>query len=242
MKYLIPSGLFAKDAHPTLLKNEIYRPKEGTLDRKYLVIYIKNNFPLYPGYYTSAPRFQDHLYKALFAYSTPIEKNWEPLSHALTFQNRSDFVKNINEPISQADFRIFINILVAISERPDARRFCDFLLQFHDEQKNEQLQPKEDESNTTETFRSMGYRKASVADVAVSRGSGNIIINFLPLSQAHAIRMAVSLCLVKFNPSWHTTLDKGVNYQLTSAKYLEMDYRIVERKKYARHKARKRYT
>jgi small subunit ribosomal protein S9 len=116
-----------------------------------------------------------------------------------------------------------------------------------------------------------GRRKTSVARVWVKPGSGNIVINKLPLSdyfrrqtlvlivkqpleslsksdaydifvtvdgggwsgQAGAVRLGIARCL--------TQIDEKNRKPLRAEGFLTRDARGVERKKYGRKKARKRY-
>ncbi len=121
------------------------------------------------------------------------------------------------------------------------------------------------------TFAATGRRKESVARVQMTPGKGTFEINGLPIAdylqrealvtratqplmvtetmgrlditvaasgggksgQAGAIRLAVSRALAKLNPDYHKPLkDEGM---------LTRDPREVERKKYGRPKARKRF-
>jgi small subunit ribosomal protein S9 len=116
-----------------------------------------------------------------------------------------------------------------------------------------------------------GRRKESVARVRIAPGTGNITVNGRPLDeyfgretskmilveplklvdqmgkldvvvnanggglsgQAGAIRHGISRALVTFNPEWRPVLKK--------AGFLTRDARAVERKKYGRPGARKRF-
>ncbi len=120
-------------------------------------------------------------------------------------------------------------------------------------------------------FAATGRRKESVARVSLISGKGNITINGKQMSdylkreslvehikepllltdtygrldlecksagggltgQAGAIRLAISRALVVFNPDYRITLRKSG--------FLTRDPRAVERKKYGRPKARKRF-
>ena len=120
-----------------------------------------------------------------------------------------------------------------------------------------------------EMINAIGRRKASVARVYLTKGDGKVTVNgkdykeYFPQQhvqanitdpfstvaveniydvkvnvdgggfkgQSEAIRMAIARALVKLNEDFRSPLK--------SKKYLRRDARIVERKKYGRHKARK---
>jgi small subunit ribosomal protein S9 len=123
----------------------------------------------------------------------------------------------------------------------------------------------------SEQINALGRRKAAVARVYVKKGEGNITVNgrdyreYFPQmhvqfnvtdpfvtvgaegtydvnvnvkgggfrGQAEAVRMGISRALCKLNADWRTPLKQK--------KYLMRDSRMVERKKYGRPKARKRF-
>ena len=123
----------------------------------------------------------------------------------------------------------------------------------------------------TTQFNAVGRRKTSVARVYLRPGSGKVVVNkrdlatYFPLAvkqaavvapfsatetqgqfdvlvnthgggitgQAEAIRLGISRALLKFN--------EELRKPLRDAGYLTRDPRMVERKKYGRPKARKRF-
>jgi small subunit ribosomal protein S9 len=123
----------------------------------------------------------------------------------------------------------------------------------------------------SEQINALGRRKAAVARVYVKKGEGNITVNgrdyreYFPQmhvqfnvtdpfvtvgaegtydvyinvkgggfrGQAEAVRMGISRALCKLNADWRSPLKQK--------KYLMRDSRMVERKKYGRPKARKRF-
>ncbi|KII65690.1 30S ribosomal protein S9 [Thelohanellus kitauei] len=158
---------------------------------------------------------------------------------------------------------------MAIHYRPDSSRFIDHLNQYRSRVKNVKNDSKE--KTQADEYRALGKRKTSIADVVIKRGTGKITVNgrdyseYFPCQlmresvlapfyeiedtnfdvdanviggglsgQAGAIRNAVSICLRDFDPKLSQTLEKP--------SYCIKDYRVVERKKYGRHKARKRHT
>ncbi|MCS6794472.1 MAG: 30S ribosomal protein S9 [Raineya sp.] len=122
-----------------------------------------------------------------------------------------------------------------------------------------------------EVINTIGRRKTAVARIYMKSGNGNITVNgrdykdyFLtevlqtiihqPLAlvgelgkfdikanldgggisgQAEALRLAIARALVEYNPEYRTALKKEG--------YLTRDPRMVERKKYGRRKARRRF-
>ena len=100
-----------------------------------------------------------------------------------------------------------------------------------------------------EVINAIGRRKAAIARVFVTPGTGKIVINnreftnYVPSTilqygggfkgQAEALRLAIARALVKMNPE-----DKSA---LKSAGFMTRDAREVERKKPGQPKARKRF-
>ena len=127
------------------------------------------------------------------------------------------------------------------------------------------------EKTTVEQWAATGRRKEAVCRVNLRAGKGDIIVNGRPKNeyfgrevlvqhlmqplqavemtdrfdmdasvkgggasgQAGALRLAIARALVRFNPELRDLLKKGG--------YLTVDARKVERKKYGRPKARKRF-
>jgi len=104
-----------------------------------------------------------------------------------------------------------------------------------------------------EQINAIGRRKAAVARVYLSKGSGTITVNgktykeyfphihmhrniedpFATVGVEEAYGMAISRALVKLNEEFRSPLK--------SKKYLTRDSRAVERKKYGKPKARKSF-
>ena len=85
-----------------------------------------------------------------------------------------------------------------------------------------------------------GRRKSSVARVYLRPGTGNILVNKVPLTQyfglsgqAGAIKHGISRALLEVN--------EELRPQLKKEGFLTRDARAVERKKYGRPGARKSY-
>lgn len=127
------------------------------------------------------------------------------------------------------------------------------------------------EKTTVEQFGATGRRKEAVCRVSLRVGKGDIVVNGRPKEeyfcrevlvqhamqplqavemadrfdidasvkgggasgQAGALRLAIARALIRFNPELRDLLKKGG--------YLTVDAREVERKKYGRPKARKRF-
>jgi len=127
------------------------------------------------------------------------------------------------------------------------------------------------EKMTVEQYGATGRRKEAVCHVNLKAGKGNIVVNGRPKEkyfsrdvlvqhimqplqavemaerfdidasikgggasgQAGALRLAIARALIRFNPELRDPLKKGG--------YLTVDARQVERKKYGRPKARKRF-
>ena len=293
LRYLLPTKLFAKDARP-LMKHpsELFPESKSVLS--------EDGRPIHPAFYTGATAFHDLIYE-IFQYSGRTEQpeqaeSVEAASEKGNVESEESTNKDANMEIAQqgrkrwlhqnelqvvlkeeltlSDYEVIIHRLKKLaSEKKDENSddIREFLERFQTLVEHEGSQFTVEELDENGRAHGKGYRKRSMAEVWISNGSGEIVINDIPIieyfrKQEDRNQVWYPLitldCMGRFDVECNvigggttgqagairlaisralTSMSPDFLPQLRTAGLLTRDSRLVERKKPGQKKARKKF-
>jgi len=191
IEYLLPSHLTAKDARPQMKHPyDLFPQNKG-------VRLGDDGRPSHPAYYTKKPKFQDLTFQ-IWTHLERLDEEARSDPHSPRLTNEKDLDKFkweskdgmeriLSEELREDDYSsLLFRFNKIATHRLLDEDALDFLKQYTLKEKvrsEKSLLKGVRVCNVKQVAQTLGYRKSAIADVTVSRGSGCIRINNIPLHQ-----------------------------------------------------------
>ncbi|XP_028409839.1 28S ribosomal protein S9, mitochondrial-like [Dendronephthya gigantea] len=292
LRYLLPTKLFAKDARPMMKHpSELFPESKSTLS--------SDGRPIHLAFYTGATAFHDLIYD-IFRYQRLSAQNQKSIETQfmetqtdekdeniefgeqdkakvvkqgkMRWLNENEFQAVLKEELKLKDYEVLIHRLKKLaSEGDSSEEIKAFLQRFQTPVKHEASQFTVKQLDENGTAHGKGYRKRAMAEVWISSGTGEIVVNDTPLieyfckqeDRNQVSHPLITLdCMGKYDIECNvigggstgqsgairlaisralTSISSDFLPRLHSAGLLTRDSRLVERKKPGQKKARKKF-
>ncbi|XP_065906522.1 small ribosomal subunit protein uS9m-like [Dysidea avara] len=193
IRYLLPSGLYAKDARPFLKHPLEYYPKKNTQSVD------ADGRPFEAGFFTGFPAYHNLVYEVLehtrqldelYTARKSTDKGSDKSGTTSSNPNLSRWLQHnqmqdlLKEKITEQQYKSIIERLDRLAAHPLAGTIQTFLDRYRRVVVVLQSRKKMEQLDDSGLVHTTGYRKSAVANVTVSRGDGKFDINGLSLLEA----------------------------------------------------------
>ncbi|XP_046849558.1 28S ribosomal protein S9, mitochondrial-like isoform X2 [Xenia sp. Carnegie-2017] len=286
LQYLLPTKLFAKDARPVMKHpTELFPGSKSNLD--------ENDRPLHAAFYTGSIAFHDLIYD-ISRHRRPRESASNKDSEEVDVKSEDDQGDDtkskdtrkmrwlthlemqavLKEELALKDYNVLIHRLKKLTDDKkldNSEEINKFLKRFKTPVVDEASQFHTEKLDEDGRAHGRGYRKRAMAEVWISNGTGEVVINDVPIieyfpkqeDRNQVWHPFIALrCMGKYDAECNvigggttgqagairlalsralTSMTQDYFSQLQTAGLLTRDKRLVERKKPGQKKARKKF-